>query len=110
MAADAAGNFVVVWQSDGQDGSGYGVFGQRYAFIAPQADLGVTKTDGQTTAVAGLPITYTIAVGNGGPDAANGATVTDTVPSGHPRGELDVRRHRRWHLHGQRRRATSMTL
>jgi hypothetical protein len=31
IAADAAGNFVVVWQSDGQDGSIYGVFGQRFA-------------------------------------------------------------------------------
>ena len=30
VAADAAGNFVVVWRSDTQDGSGYGVFGQRY--------------------------------------------------------------------------------
>ena len=30
-AYDSAGNFVVVWQSAGQDGSGYGVFGQRYA-------------------------------------------------------------------------------
>ena len=81
MASDTAGNFVVVWHSNEQDGSGTGVFGQRYAFIAPQSDLGVTKTDGQTTAVAGLPITYTIAVGNGGPQAANGATVTDTVPT-----------------------------
>src|SRR6185503_1238888 len=31
VVADSAGNFVVVWQSSGQDGSGYGVFGQRYA-------------------------------------------------------------------------------
>lgn len=30
IAADPAGNFVVVWQSE-EDGSGYGVFGQRYA-------------------------------------------------------------------------------
>jgi len=30
VAADAAGNFVVVWESYGQDGSGSGVFGQRY--------------------------------------------------------------------------------
>jgi len=30
-AQDAAGDFVVVWQSLSQDGSGYGVFGQRYA-------------------------------------------------------------------------------
>jgi hypothetical protein len=31
VAADSAGNFVVVWQSLTQDGSGEGVFGQRYA-------------------------------------------------------------------------------
>jgi hypothetical protein len=30
-AVDAGGNFVVTWSSLGQDGSGYGVFGQRYA-------------------------------------------------------------------------------
>jgi hypothetical protein len=31
VAADSAGNFVVVWYSDGQDGSGYSVFARRYA-------------------------------------------------------------------------------
>lgn len=30
VAADAAGNFVVVWESDLQDGSGEGIFGQRF--------------------------------------------------------------------------------
>jgi len=30
VASDANGNFVVVWESSGQDGSGNGVFGQRY--------------------------------------------------------------------------------
>lgn len=30
VAADAAGDFVVVWTSAGQDGSGAGVFGQRF--------------------------------------------------------------------------------
>jgi hypothetical protein len=36
VASDAAGNFVVVWGSEGQDGSQYGVFGQRYApTVAP---------------------------------------------------------------------------
>jgi len=30
VAADGSGNFVVVWSSDGQDGSGEGVFGQRF--------------------------------------------------------------------------------
>jgi hypothetical protein len=31
VAMDYAGRFVVVWASLGQDGSGYGIFGQRYA-------------------------------------------------------------------------------
>jgi hypothetical protein len=30
VASDAGGNFVMVWSSSGQDGSGQGVFGQRY--------------------------------------------------------------------------------
>jgi hypothetical protein len=30
VSSDAAGSFVVVWSSAGQDGSVYGVFGQRY--------------------------------------------------------------------------------
>ena len=44
------------------------------------ADLSITKTDGQTTAVPGQPITYTIVASNAGPGAVAGATVTDTVP------------------------------
>jgi hypothetical protein len=35
VAADPLGNFVVVWASYAQDGSGYGVFGQRYSQIVP---------------------------------------------------------------------------
>jgi hypothetical protein len=31
VGSDAAGNFVVVWSSDGPDGSQWGLFGQRYA-------------------------------------------------------------------------------
>src|SRR5438132_35935 len=30
-SADIGGNFVVVWHATGEDGSGLGVFGQRYA-------------------------------------------------------------------------------
>jgi hypothetical protein len=30
VAMDSTGNFVVTWQSDGQDGSGWGVYAQRY--------------------------------------------------------------------------------
>jgi len=30
VAMNAAGDFVMVWKSDGQDGDGYGIYGQRY--------------------------------------------------------------------------------
>jgi hypothetical protein len=35
VGADPAGNFVAVWTSQTQDGSGYGVFGQRFGRIFP---------------------------------------------------------------------------
>jgi len=35
VASDSAGRFVVVWRSDGQDGSGGGVYAQRYSMIVP---------------------------------------------------------------------------
>jgi hypothetical protein len=35
VAAGAAGNFVVVWESNLQDGSQGGIFGQRYNMILP---------------------------------------------------------------------------
>ena len=31
IAIDPSGNFVVVWQSNGQDGSSFGIFGQRFS-------------------------------------------------------------------------------
>jgi hypothetical protein len=33
VAMDSTGNFTVVWQSYGQDGSGWGVFGRRYSCL-----------------------------------------------------------------------------
>ena len=49
--------------------------------LTPEADLSVTKTDGQTVVVPGQSITYTITVGNAGPSSVTGATVTDTLPA-----------------------------
>ncbi len=51
--------------------------------FTPVADLAITVTDGQTTAVPGnpLPLVYTIRVTNGGPSDVHGATVVDTFPS-----------------------------
>jgi uncharacterized repeat protein (TIGR01451 family) len=45
------------------------------------ADLAITKTDNKTSITPGASNTYTITVTNNGPNAANGATVTDNFPS-----------------------------
>jgi hypothetical protein len=37
IASDAAGNFVVAWNSYGQDGSGSGLFAQRFGGLGPAA-------------------------------------------------------------------------
>jgi len=51
VAADPSGNFVVVWQSHSQDGSSYGIYGQRYAStgtpLGPEFRVNTFTTDGQ---------------------------------------------------------------
>ena len=51
VASDPAGNFVVVWQSDGQDGSGAGVFARRYdktgAALGPEFPVNTYTTGDQ---------------------------------------------------------------
>jgi uncharacterized repeat protein (TIGR01451 family) len=45
------------------------------------ADVGITKTDGVTTATPGGSVTYTIVASNAGPDTSSGAAVADTFPA-----------------------------
>lgn len=55
---------------------------QTFAFApATDADLEVTKTDFQTDAVPGSPVTYTITVTNRGPDTVTSLTLTDPLPA-----------------------------
>ncbi len=49
--------------------------------LGAQANLGITKTDGVTTAVPGGSVTYTITASNAGPSNAPGSTVADTFPA-----------------------------
>ncbi len=47
VAMDASGDFVVTWQSGDQDGSGYGIYAQRYQLDAPvQLSNGVLTVEG----------------------------------------------------------------
>lgn len=49
--------------------------------LTPQANLGITKTDGVSSVNVGSNTTYTITASNAGPSAVNGATVADTFPA-----------------------------
>ncbi|MBD1936322.1 DUF11 domain-containing protein [Microcoleus sp. FACHB-68] len=48
----------------------------------PSADLGIAKTDNQTSTTAGSAIAYTITVTNNGTSTVNSVTVTDPIPAG----------------------------
>ncbi|MFN6106731.1 MAG: PKD domain-containing protein, partial [Planctomycetaceae bacterium] len=50
--------------------------------LTPHVDLSLTKSNGATSVVPGTSTTYTITVANQGPSVANGALVTDVLPSG----------------------------
>ena len=49
--------------------------------INPKADLSITKTDGNTTDIAGTSIQYSIVVTNNGPSTIQDAPVNDTMPA-----------------------------
>jgi uncharacterized repeat protein (TIGR01451 family) len=49
--------------------------------LTPKADVGITKTDGQSAINPGESITYTVRVSNNGPSTASNVTVTDNIPA-----------------------------
>lgn len=53
VAMDARGDFVIVWQSLGQDGSGEGVYGQRY--LAGSTTWAATTLDSSAAALDAAP-------------------------------------------------------
>jgi uncharacterized repeat protein (TIGR01451 family) len=55
--------------------------GDACGFVPTSADLVITVSDGQLSAIAGRPVTYTITATNAGPDNVIGASVTDAFPS-----------------------------
>src|SRR5205823_14326624 len=55
-------------------------FQQVETLSALTGDLSVTKTDNQTSVVAGGPVAYTIVVSNAGPAAMTGVSVVDLFP------------------------------
>ena len=54
-ARAANGEFVVVWESDGQDGSSYGVFGQRFDAVGPASVGAEFRVNTYTTGHQRMP-------------------------------------------------------
>jgi uncharacterized repeat protein (TIGR01451 family) len=80
-SVSASANTVVVgayWDdtASGTDAGSAHVFGGVIS-----ADLGMAKTDGQTTATPGKALTYTIVASNAGPGTVAGAAVADMLPA-----------------------------
>ncbi len=51
------------------------------AQLTPVVDLTLTKDDGQTEAIPGLPVTYTITLSNAGPSDLSNAAIEDLFPA-----------------------------
>jgi regulation of enolase protein 1 (concanavalin A-like superfamily) len=58
VAVDSVGNFIIAWQSAGQDGSGWGVYGRRYDVtgnpLTREFRIHTQTTDDQTAPAAAL--------------------------------------------------------
>src|SRR5438093_653019 len=63
VASDSAGNFVVAWPSSNQDGSGFGVFGQRYASTGAPLG-GEFRVNTYTTSYQWAPLVTSDSAGN----------------------------------------------
>ena len=74
VAMDASGDFIIVWQSAGQDGSGYGIFAQRYnaAGVAQGGEfqINLNPTGDQTNPVVAMDANGNFVVVWVSPDAS----------------------------------------
>jgi Dockerin type I domain len=63
LAMDVAGDFVAAWQSNGQDGSSYGAYAQRYRVAPPSvSDIQVNDGTAQRSRVTSLTVTFSAQV------------------------------------------------
>jgi len=80
IALDADGDFIAVWQSTDQDGSGTGVYGRRYRGPDP-VDLVLSQFDTPDPVVTGAPLSYTLRISNLQPPADGSVTGIAAIDS-----------------------------
>lgn len=74
-AMDSAGDFVLVWGSDGQDGSGYGIYSQRYKVDVPPQLSQIETTPLSLVGTSSIQISSTLSVSDQVSQDLMGATV-----------------------------------
>jgi hypothetical protein len=81
VAIDAAGDFVVVWQSGGEDGSGYGIYAQSYQLGPASTTLTINGT--ATSNIVNVAFTdatdFTVTLNGGTPTSYSTATYGQMV-------------------------------
>ena len=79
VSMDTAGDFVVAWQSYGQDGGGYGIYGQRYAAVS--GDLNLVVNSDTNPVSAGNNFTYTLITTNKSTGYAVDVSLSEPLPT-----------------------------
>ena len=94
VAADSAGNFVVVWESEGQDGSGSGIFARRFSPVgAPvsgefQVNVFTINAQQNPSVSASVNGAFVVVWQSDGSDASGDGVVGRLYdPAGQPIGE-----------------------
>lgn len=82
IAMDADGDFVITWQSEGQDGDLLGVYAQRYTGAGEMIDLSTVVQDDADPVMGGENFTYSINTTNNGTGIALDVKLSDTLPEG----------------------------
>ncbi|REK08469.1 MAG: hypothetical protein DWQ37_20220 [Planctomycetota bacterium] len=86
VAMDSDGDFVVAWKSFGQDGSGYGIYAQRYAsgqasVVGRQLFYNASKFDGFTADIVGVSDDMAIAPDKSAYLPGSGPSTFDNISS-----------------------------
>ena len=82
IALDADGDFVIAWQSDGQDGNGSGVHAQRYEGAGETVDLNLVVQDDTDPVTVGNNFTYSLITTNNGTGIAMDVNLSEPIPTG----------------------------
>ena len=81
VAMDADGDFVIAWESTGQDGSVNGIYAQRYLGAGETVDLNLVVQDDTDPVTAGDNFVYSLITTNNGTGIAMDVNLSTALPT-----------------------------